>query len=216
MSLIVESKGSSFKPVPAGMHLGRCYRIVDIGTQKTEFKGQVKMLHKVMLGWELFGEDELGDKLVMDDGKPLSLHKSYTMSWADKATLRIHLQAWRGKPFTPEEMRRFDLKNILGAYCMLNVIQEPGQDGSLYSKITSISPVPRQIKELGLPAAVNKPQLFNIAEPDMELFASLSENTKMKIQQSPEWQKTHGPAPKTPERKHEAPTMPDLDDDIPF
>jgi hypothetical protein len=35
MSFIVEntSTGGDFTPVPAGLHLARCYRIVDLGTQ---------------------------------------------------------------------------------------------------------------------------------------------------------------------------------------
>ena len=51
MSFIVEDKGGDFERCPSGMHLGRCYRIIDLGTQKSEYMGQVKYLHKVMLGW---------------------------------------------------------------------------------------------------------------------------------------------------------------------
>ena len=42
MSFIVEntSSGGDFKPVPAGLHLARCYRIIDLGTQRSEFDGQ--------------------------------------------------------------------------------------------------------------------------------------------------------------------------------
>mgnify|MGYP000541169732 CR=1 FL=1 len=51
-SFIVEDKGGSFESTPSGMHLARCYRIIDLGTQKSEYMGVSKLLHKIMLGWE--------------------------------------------------------------------------------------------------------------------------------------------------------------------
>jgi hypothetical protein len=221
-SLYVTNEKGDFKPTPSGMHLARCYRIIDIGTQKGEYKGQVNFNHKVMIGWELFGEDNDGNPLKMDDGKPMGMWKTYTLSWSEKATLRQHLQSWRGKPFTPEELRKFDLKNVLGAFCMLNVVHELSTDGSgkIFSKISTVSPVPKVVKDAGLPAPVNKNTIFSIAEPDMELFNSLSDNTKQKIQGSPEWIKLH--TQQTPERHHPPMTKgvagqgTDEDDDIPF
>jgi hypothetical protein len=85
-----------------------------------------------MLGWEIHGVNDDGTPIKMKDGRPFAMFKNYTLSWSDKATLRIDLQAWRGRPFTAEEMRRFDLKTILGAWCMLNVIEKPGTDGKIY------------------------------------------------------------------------------------
>ena len=216
MSLIVEDKGGNFERCPTGMHLARCYRIVDLGTQKSEYMGQTKYLHKLMLGWEIHGMHDDGTPIKMNDGRPFGIFKNYTMSWSEKANLRLDLQSWRGRPFTQEEMRRFDLKNVLGAWCMLNVIERPGQDGKTYTNVAGVTPVPAMIKQNGMPAAVNKAELFNIAEPDMEMFASFSDNLKLKISSSPEWQKLQGKAPAT----QAAPAAPAAagfeDDDIPF
>lgn len=189
MSFYVEDKGGDFERCPSGMHLARCYRIVDVGTQKSEYMGQIKYLHKVMLGWEIHGTDESGQPIKMRDGRPFAIFKNYTLSWSEKANLRLDLQSWRGKPFSQEEMRRFDLKNVLGAWCMLNVIERPGQDGKTYTNVAGVAPVPAMIKANGLPAAVNKNELFNISDPDMVLFETFSQNLKTKIQASPEWQK---------------------------
>ena len=218
MSFYVEDTGSSFESTPVGSHLARCYRIVDVGTQKSEYQGQVKYLHKVMLGWEIHGVNDDGTPIKMKDGRPFAMFKNYTLSWSDKATLRIDLQAWRGRPFTAEEMRRFDLKTILGAWCMLNVIERLGNDGKMYVNVANISPVPAMIKQAGLPAAINKNEMFNLSEPDMEMFNSFSDNLKKKIQGSPEWQKLQGKTPTPPPTPQGAPA-PDADfdsDDIPF
>ena len=65
MSLIAKgNEGGSFTPVPAGMHLARCYKIVDLGSQKSEYMGQVKIQHKVMLQFEVWSEDEQGKATV--------------------------------------------------------------------------------------------------------------------------------------------------------
>ena len=64
MSFIVEDRGGNFERCPPGMHLARCYRIIDLGTQKSEYMGQVKYLHKIMIGWEIHGEEENGKPLL--------------------------------------------------------------------------------------------------------------------------------------------------------
>jgi hypothetical protein len=218
MSFYVEDTGGSFESTPVGSHLARCYRIVDLGTQKSEYQGQVKYLHKVMLGWEIHGVNDDGTPIKMKDGRPFAMFKNYTLSWSDKATLRIDLQAWRSRPFTAEEMRRFDLKTILGAWCMLNVIERQGNDGKMYVNVANISPVPAMIKQAGLPAAINKNEMFNLGEPDMEMFSTFSENLKKKIQGSPEWEKLQS-KPKLKEMIHGTPPAGNEDigdDDIPF
>jgi hypothetical protein len=151
--------------------------------------GQVKHLHKIMIGWELHGVDDSGRQLKMSDGRPFGLFKNYTLSWSEKANLRLDLQSWRGKPFSPEEMRKFDLKNVLGAWCMINVIERQGQNGSIYANVGGVTPVPAIIKNNGLPTPVNKLELFTLQEPDFDLFATFSQSLKVKITASPEWAK---------------------------
>jgi len=222
MSFYVEDKGGNFERTPSGMHLARCYRIVDVGTQKSEYLGQVKFLHKIMLGWEIHGTDDNGTVLKMKDGRPFAIFKNYTLSWSEKANLRLDLQSWRGKPFTQEEMRKFDLKNILGAWCMINVIERAGQNGQTYSNVDGVTPVPSIIKQNGLPQAINKNEMFNLQEPDMALFETFSDNLKTKIMASPEWQKqakggnnsTAPTAQASTDSWHLLSSI--MDDDIPF
>jgi hypothetical protein len=219
MSFYVEDKGGNFERCPPGMHLARCYRIVDLGTQKSEYMGQTKYLHKIMIGWELHGVDEVGKPLTMFDGRPFAIFKNYTLSWSEKANLRLDLQSWRGKPFSQEEMRKFDLKNVLGVWCMLNVIERQGQNGNTYSNVDSVSPVPTIIKQNGLPQPVNKNEMFNLQEPDWVLFETFSDNLKQKIINSPEFEKVKKAADYQKDAIAEAnspkPAF-DEDDDIPF
>ena len=191
MSLYAENKGG-FTPTPSGSHLGVCYRIIDLGTQKSSFKGVEKHLHKIMIQFEVHSEDDEGNPLLTDKGEPLSISKNYTLSLAEKATLSIDLESWRGAAFTADERRGFDLKKLLGVWAMISVSKSIGNDGKEYTNIANINPVPANIKKAGLPEGVNDTKIFSIDSPDMELFGSLGEKLRAKIESSPEWQRKSG------------------------
>lgn len=214
MSLVVENSGSggSFTPVPAGAHLARLYRIIDLGTQKSEYDGKVNYLHKVKFVWEVHGEDENNKPLVTDKGEPMVITRDYTLSWGEKANLRKDLESWRGKPFTEEEQRRFDLKNILDQWCMINVQHKPRQKGGVFANIVGVTPVPKVVRQNGLPKGHNKTSMFLISNPDMELFETFSDYLKEVIQSSPEWRS----AKKEPSQKASDNGFDDLDSDLPF
>lgn len=202
---------SSFVPVPSGTHLARCYRIIDLGTQRTDYKGQIKHLPKITLQFEVHGEDDEGNPLVTSKGEPMSISKNYTASLSEKATLRIDLKNWRGRDFTPEELRSFELKNLLGVFAMISVTKAPGKDGKEYTNIGAIMPVPASIKKAGLPKGHNSTAFFDLDNPDLELFETFGEGLKNKIKSSPEWQeRENGVVEGIPHSINK------LHDDIPF
>ena len=214
MALVAKESGGSantFFNVPSGMHLARCYRVIDLGTQRSEYLGQIKHLPKVMLQFEVFGEDESGKSLTTPKGEPLSVTKNFTLSLSEKATLRKDLQTWRGREFTADELRGFELKNILGAWAMLSIVKAVGNNGKDYSNIQAILSVPPQIKKAGLPQGHNSLVIFSIDEPDMAVFETFRDGLKEKIMGSPEWQDKHGKATSKPSSGFD-----DMDDDIPF
>jgi hypothetical protein len=213
--IMASDKGSSnFKPVPAGMHLARCYRVIDLGTQKTEFKGEVKYLSKVMFQFEMHGETDDGIPLKTDKGEPMSISKTYTLSLGDKATMNRDLSTWRGKAFTDEEKRGFSLKNLLGVWAMLSIVKSTGANGKEYTNIEAINPVPKAMKA-NLPDGHNQAAIYSIMDHDEELYQSFSDWIKNKIAESPEYQskmerkKGDKAAPK-------GASFDDMEDDIPF
>jgi len=214
MGLIAKESGgsSTFTPVPQGMHLARCYRVVDLGTQKSEYLGTIKHLPKVMLQFEVFGEDESGNPILTNKGEPMTISKNFTLSLAEKATLRKDLQTWRGRDFTADELRGFELKNVLGAWAMISVVKAEGNNGKEYTNIQAILSVPQQIKKAGLPDGHNALGIFSIDEPDMTMFDTFSDGLRSKIEGSPEWQQRNGKSAPT----QASTSINDLDDDIPF
>ena len=171
-----------FKIAPTGSHLARLYRIIDLGTQKSEYMGKVNMLRKVKFFWELHGDD-----LKTDEGKPLIQTRNYTLSLGEKASLRKDLESWRGKSFTDDELRGFDLTNLLDKWCMIT-IQHRESNGKTYADAVAVTPVPAVVAKAGLPSGVNPTLLFDMQKFDQAVFDSLSDGLKNQIMQSAEFQ----------------------------
>lgn len=209
-----DSGGGNFKRVPAGAYIGRCYSLIDLGTQATSGQYGDKEQHKIRIGWELFGEDEQGNALVVDvDGRqmPMTISKSYTVSLHEKSSLRKDLQAWRGKEFTEEEARAFDVSKLMGAYCMVNVTTSE-TNGKTYSNVAGLTPLPGALKN-AKPAPVHAFVSFDLDDPDMDVFAGFHEKLQEAIKSSPEWKRLHKTA--APAARSTADSEVE-DSDIPF
>lgn len=208
--IATDSGGGNFKRVPAGAYIGRCYSLIDLGTQLSSGQYGEKLQHKIQIGWELFGEDEQGQPLTVEvDGKemPMTIKKSYTVSLHEKAGLRKDLAAWRGRDFTDEEAKAFDVSKLLGAYCMVNVTTSES-NGKTYSNVAGLTPLPGALKN-SKPAAVHANQVFDLDNPDMKLFNTFHEKLQEAIKRSPEW------AAKSGKPQTTGSGFDDLDDDLP-
>lgn len=181
-----DSGGGDFKRVPVGVFAARCWSMVDLGTQRVEFQGDVKFQRKVQIGWELFGEDENGEPLVTEDGKPMVISKRYTLSLSPKSRLRPDLEAWRGRPFTDDEAKGFDLHGLIGAPCMVNITQTE-RAGKTYSNVASITPLPKALRAT-LPETGNDPRFYVISDGENEVFDSFHVKLKETIRQAEERQ----------------------------
>jgi len=182
--------------------------------------GTVKNLRKVMLQFEVHGEDDLGNPIVTGKGEPMTISKNYTLSLAEMATLRKDLQTWRGREFTADELKGFELTNILDKWAMISVVLTEN-NGKTYTNIGAVMPVPAAIRQAGMPKAFNKIGMFVIDSPDMEMFNSFSEGLQNKIAQSPEWQsrigvQTYTPPPSLPKTAAPAADAYEFNDSIPF
>jgi hypothetical protein len=186
MSLMVSSPKDNFVLVPEGTHLARCYRIVDMGTQKTTYMGKEKAVRKVQITWEIHGEDADGKKIAMSDGRPLVISRKFTPSLSPKAALRAFLVSWRGKQFTEEELNGFALPNILDKWCLLTVTHEIREDKT-YANVASVSGVPSSIRSMGLPEAVNECVQFDLDDPNWDVFETLGDFIRGQIMESPEY-----------------------------
>ena len=169
MSLYVNEGASTNIPLLAeDVYPAVCCMLVDLGEQYSEKFD--KASRKVLISWELPGEK-------LDNGETRRLSNTYTASLNSKGNLRKDLISWRGRDFTVEELKRFDLRNIVGAPCMLSVIHKVGQDGTKRAVIGGIMKLP---KGMNVPALSNGFTIFDLDE----------EGAEEKIEQLPEWIQT--------------------------
>lgn len=145
--------------VPEGNHVARCISIIDLGTADSEWQGTVKKRTRVLLTFE-FPEHTAVFK-EEDGPQPLGRSVTYTASLSQKATLRNHLQSWRGRAFTAEELVKFDLVNVLGQPCLASVQHVTNDSGKTTDKITGLSSLP---KGLECPEPGVTPWSYNIED----------------------------------------------------
>lgn len=179
--MILSDTGStSFEQPPTGSHAARCIAIIDLGTQRTTYEGEAQIKRQVIVRWELPTElMTTGDF----QGKPFTVSKFYTASLHEKSGLRKDLASWRGRDFTAEELKGFDLKSVIGKACMLAVgLSEKGK-----AKVTSVMGLP---KGMNVPAQVNQSFHFSLDASEFkdEIFESLSKGFKEMVVASPEYQ----------------------------
>lgn len=132
------SETQTYAPAPEGVHQAVCVDIEDIGMVESAFKddrtGLPKVQHKIKVYWQISER--------RDDNKRFVLSKRYTLSLHEKASLRHDLEAWRGRAFTEDELRGFDVETVKGANCLLNVQHRQSADKArTYANVVSIMPL---------------------------------------------------------------------------
>ena len=177
--------GGDFTPCPAGVHIGVCYALLDLGTQNGEYKGEPTRKHEVYIGWEIPSEmveiERDGEKVEV----PMTVGKFYTLSLNKKANLRKHLDAWRGKDFTEKELEGFDLYSILGAACQVQVTHytKAGADKES-AKVDAIMALP---KGMPAPQPVTPSVRYSLSDGG-EIPEGVKDGLVKIIHKSEEWQ----------------------------
>jgi hypothetical protein len=210
MAIIAESTGgSNYEPVEAGTYAARCYSMVYLGTLDEKFQGQEKTQKKVRLTFELPTElkvfkEEKGEQ-------PCVLSKDFTLSMHEKSGLRKFLQNWRGKAFTEDEAKKFDITVLLGKPCMLSVIHKTSAaNGKTYAEIAGVSTL---MKGMAIAEQINPTFEFSVLDWDTEKFEMLPQFLKDKVMKSHEYMAMSGQAM---QEKINAETLAPNSDDLPF
>lgn len=208
MAINATSNGPKKEPIPAGNYAARCYQMIHIGTVTEVILGESKVLNKVRIGWELPTEMRVFDEAKGE--QPLVISEEFTLSMHEKSKLRKFLASWRGKDFSEEEAKCFDVTKLVGAPCMLNVIHKPSKSdpSTVYANIGSLSPVPKGLK---VDPAINPAFILDYDNFMFDKFEILPDFIKTKMKTSIEFAAMQQPA--------HMPTASDLQDpldDLPF
>jgi hypothetical protein len=187
MKIVAASTGGSSIPaIEAGTYPARCVQIIHIGTVEDEYDGRKKMTNKIRFTFELPTELHTYDEAKGEE--PRLISKEYTLSLSEKANLLKDLNAWRGKQFTAEELKGFDVTAVLGAPCQLSIVQKTSKkSGNTYSVIASISKV---MKGVTVADQVTPKLVFGYdgkPEEILELFKQLPTFVQDSVVMSAEW-----------------------------
>ena len=204
MPIIVKETGSNFKEIKTGSFPARCYGVILLGTTFDEMYGKKKC--QVMIQFE-FPSETIDDPSSEYHGQPYSMSRFYNFILSEKSSLRADLERWRNKPFTPEELLGFDLKNIIGVPCMISVVK--GNTGK--NKIDAVS---APMKDMPIAPQVNPSVYFDLE--DFTHFDDLSTGIQNMIKRSDEYKERFN-SPSGEAQGMEAPPVEfDVDDSIPF
>ena len=130
MTTIVATQGTNeFPKVPTGVHNARCVRVIDLGTQRNDYGGNITYKRQVLIIWEV--PDQISNDV------PMTISKFYTLSLHEKSNLGMDLVSWRGRPFTEQEKQGFDITKLIGVPCQINVMHnDNGKE-----KVSSVMPL---------------------------------------------------------------------------
>tara|TARA_R110002167_G_scaffold325067_1_gene531191 strand:- start:6376 stop:6969 length:594 start_codon:yes stop_codon:yes gene_type:complete len=177
------TNSKKFEPIEAGSYPARCYSMIEMGTNEENYQGTAKMVNKVRITWELPTEMQVFKE---ERGpEPRVISKEFSLSMHEKANLRGFLESWRGKSFTDNEAKAFDVTNLLGVPCLLSITHKTAANGNTYANISSVSLLP---KGMECPEMINERQELSFDNFKEELFESLPDFIKEKIQTSQEYQ----------------------------
>ena len=79
MTIIAKSTETSYPKVHIGVHKARCVKVIDLGTQKQEYGGEISWKRQILVIWELPEE--------LNNDQPMTISKFYTLSLHEKSNL---------------------------------------------------------------------------------------------------------------------------------
>lgn len=128
-----------FETLAPGIYNAKNIDVVNLGRVKSTWEGEERSPNKHRLIFEVEEQDS--------SGRPFIVRRDYTSQLSPNANLTKALESWRGRPFTPEEKKKFDLDVLVGKPCQLVIINAVSKaNGKLYANIDNIMPFPKGMK----------------------------------------------------------------------
>jgi hypothetical protein len=178
---------SNYEPAPAGNHIARVYRVIHIGTAPEPYMGVMQDMNKILIGFELC---DVKKEFTKEKGmEPMTISREFTLSMGKKSNLRKFIEGMYGVALQDEEAYSFDMTNMLGEACLLNVVHKTSSKGTVYALIQSAAPIP---KGMAVQDMHNPAQNLDYEKFDEKLFESLPNFLKEKIAKTEEFKKMRG------------------------
>ena len=177
-----------YEKAKQGTHIARMYKIIDLGTQESEWQGDIKHLRKIRLFWELPNEPkEYEDK----DGKKIksvmSISREFTLSMGSKSNLRPIVEGMIGTSLEDSDAYGFDIEELLGKACLLKIVYRKSADGS--KEFAIAEGTSELMKDQKCPEGVNEQVIIKADLITAEQLEKLPTYLAERIAKSPEYKK---------------------------
>jgi hypothetical protein len=148
--IVKDSEGGTFTPHPEGQYAAVCIDVHDLGVIETKWGNKHKIDIYFWCGRRK--EDETGEPASYEDGTPiyLTVRERFTATLNEKGNLRPFLERWRGRKFTTDELKGFDLEQLIGAPAFLQISHNEW-DGKVFANIDTIMKLPKGEDKLAVP-----------------------------------------------------------------
>jgi hypothetical protein len=145
MAIYARKKEGEYTVAPEGLWPAVCCDVYDLGIVKTQFGDQVK----IEITWQLEEKDP-------QTGKRFLISQRYTPSLHEKSRLRPLLESWRGRKFTKDEEKEFDIEKLLGANCQLQLVHNIKDEGRTYANVQACVPYPKNVPRISVEGYIRK------------------------------------------------------------
>jgi hypothetical protein len=133
MAIYARKKEGEYSTAPEGLWPAVCCDVYDLGLVDTQFGKQ----EKIEITWQLAEKDTKTQRRYQ-------VSQRYTPSLHEKSKLRPLLESWRGRKFTKEEEKEFDIEKLLGANCQLQIVHNIKDEGRTYANVQACVPYPKK------------------------------------------------------------------------
>lgn len=135
-TLRAKDEGEPRKPIPAGNYFAIVCGVYDIGTQTG---GQYGPKHQIIVQWELHKRK---GPMRNEKGDVMTTSNFYGLSFGDLSNLRHDVEAMLGRKFTAAEAKSgYDIEELLGKPCRLQIVHDTKADGKIKDMIGTIMPL---------------------------------------------------------------------------
>lgn len=180
---------TSYDLCPAGTHIARLYKIIDLGTHDGEYQGRPKVSRLIRIYWELPNEIKEYEKDGQKVSAPFAISREFTFSMGEKANLRKIVQGMIGTILTDDEAYNFDVDKLVGEPCLITVVHETSKTGNKYALVSTTAPMMRGMEA---PAQFNKNEILDVSEMTEDEIGKQPQWLMDKLRESHEYKRMTG------------------------